>query len=383
MSDGTREVVSSAGTPAPTRPPARARVLDDRYRLDGVVGRGGMATVHRAHDLVLGRDVAIKLFPSVLDGADELLRHSAEIRILATLSHPGLVTLYDAGAVHDGDGSQEVYLVMELVNGPTLADHLRDGPMPVEEVVRVGRQVADALALVHAQEIVHRDIKPGNILIATRDGEPVVKVADFGIARLSSDTRLTMTGVTVGTVRYLSPEQVTGSELGPASDVYSLGLVLIECLAGSAPFAGTLSESAAARLTSSPPVPDDTPPELARVLREMTAREPSDRPTATRVAAELARADHSPDDAATTAATDVISMPATVAAKTAAPPVRRTRRRRVALWGAAAAVLVVAGSLVAAQDRSGAPANQPVPSYPAVKGDLGDALTTLQESVVP
>jgi eukaryotic-like serine/threonine-protein kinase len=400
MSEQTRAAVSTARSAAPATPPTEARVLDGRYRLDEVVGRGGMATVYRAHDLVLRRDVAVKLFPPVLDDADDLLRHSSEIRILATLSHPGLVTLYDAGEVHDHAGSQEVYLVMELVNGSTLADRIQHGPMPVEEVVRVGRQVADALALVHEQAIVHRDIKPGNILIAPHDLEPTVKVADFGIARLAGDTRLTMTGVTVGTVRYLSPEQVTGSPLGPTSDVYSLGLVLIECLSGSAPFAGTLSESAVARLTSGPPVPDDVPPGLAHLLGEMTARDPSDRPTAARVARDLAALTSAADstdttavtaataETAVTAVTETIALPPQQAAAPAAHTgVPRTppRRRRTALWATAAIAgsLLVGGLIVAAQDDSGTPTQQPLPTYPTVEGELGDALTTLQESVVP
>ncbi|MEN0128750.1 MAG: serine/threonine-protein kinase [Brevundimonas sp.] len=377
MSQHPRETVPTSG---PATPPARPRVLGDRYRLDGVVGRGGMAVVHRAHDLLLGRDVAIKLFPPVSDDADDLLRHSAEIRILATLSHPGLVTLYDAGAVHDGDGSQEVYLVMELVDGATLADRLRSGPMPVEESVRIGQQVATALALVHEEAIVHRDIKPGNILVAADAHGPVVKVADFGIARLSSDTRLTQTGVTVGTVRYLSPEQVMGSSLGPTSDVYSLGLVLIECLTGEAPFAGTLSESAAARLASSPPLPDGLPPDLARLLAAMTANDPDERPTAAEVADRLARLALGPD---ATQVTEVIAVPPTQVVPNAAAPSRA--RRRPLLWGAAAVVgaLVVAGVVVAAQDDSGGAGSAPLPSYPAVPGELGDALTTLQESVTP
>jgi eukaryotic-like serine/threonine-protein kinase len=400
MSEQTRAAVSTARSAAPATPSTQARVLDGRYRLDEVVGRGGMATVYRAHDLVLRRDVAVKLFPPVLDDADDLLRHSSEIRILATLSHPGLVTLYDAGEVHDHAGSQEVYLVMELVNGSTLADRIQHGPMPVEEVVRVGRQVADALALVHEQAIVHRDIKPGNILIAPHDLEPTVKVADFGIARLAGDTRLTMTGVTVGTVRYLSPEQVTGSPLGPTSDVYSLGLVLIECLSGSAPFAGTLSESAVARLTSGPPVPDDVPPGLAHLLGEMTARDPSDRPTAARVARDLAALTSAADstdttavtaataETAVTAVTETIALPPQQAAAPAAHTgVPRTppRRRRTALWATAAIAgsLLVGGLVVAAQDDSGTPTQRPLPTYPTVEGELGDALTTLQESVVP
>ena len=117
----------SASRPRTRPSPDERPLLGDRYRLDGVLGRGGMATVHRAHDVLLERDVAVKVFPAVLDGTDDLLRNRAEIRVLATLSHPGLVTLHDAGTVHGDDGSEQVYLVMELVEGPTLAERLRDG----------------------------------------------------------------------------------------------------------------------------------------------------------------------------------------------------------------------------------------------------------------
>ncbi|MDM7831123.1 serine/threonine-protein kinase [Cellulomonas edaphi] len=379
-----------SGAPAirPSDAPVEgARVLAGRYRLDGVIGRGGMATVHRAHDLVLDRDVAIKLFPSVADDADLLLRHSAEVHALATLSHPGLVTLYDAGSEPRGDGTQELYLVMELVDGPTLAERLTADPMPVGRMVDVGRQIADALAIVHEQRIVHRDIKPGNMLTSELDGELVVKVADFGIARIADATRLTMTGVTLGTLRYLSPEQVTGAPLGPPTDIYSLGLVLIECVSGQSVFTGTLAESAAARLTTLPTIPDGLPPELARLLSQMTAREPDDRPTAAVVASELSRLLDAPGSSAPTAAvpaavTERLDLPTADESATAAHRVPRSMRRRWAAAGAAAVLL--AGGVVAALGAGGSGGTPPAaPHYPAVEGDLGRALTTLQQSVTP
>ncbi|ROS30574.1 serine/threonine-protein kinase [Cellulomonas sp. PhB150] len=375
--------MSEAATDASTAPADGTRVLAGRYRLDAVIGRGGMATVHRAHDLVLHRDVAIKLFPSVAEDEDVLLRHSAEIHVLAALSHPGLVTLYDAGSARDGDGLEEVYLVMELVDGPTLAERLRTGPLTVEETTALGHQVAEALAVVHEQQIVHRDIKPGNILLSTHTTDAPVKVADFGIARLSDATRLTMTGVTLGTVRYLSPEQVTGSALGPSTDIYSLGLVLVECLTGHSVFSGTLAESAAARLTSCPTIPGDLPPELASLLSQMTAREPDERPTAGDVAQVLDRMLRDPG--ATAAVTEVLSLPRTrvsPAVSDKPAPRRSTRARGVA--AAVAGALVVGGSILAVQAASGGgAAPQPGPTYPAVGGNLGSALTALQASVTP
>jgi eukaryotic-like serine/threonine-protein kinase len=383
----TRDAVPVPGDLPGTEPARATRVLDGRYRLDEVLGRGGMATVHRARDLVLERDVAIKLFPSVTEDADDLLRHSAEMRVLAALSHPGLVTLFDGGAVHGDDGTQEVYLVMELVDGSTLADRLRDGAMPVVDVVGVGQQVAEALALVHEQGIVHRDVKPANILMASHGRETVVKVADFGIARLSSDTRLTMTGVTLGTLRYLSPEQVAGSGVGPPSDIYSLGLVLIECLSGQAAFEGTLPESAAARLTSSPPIPDGLPLELSGLLAGMTSRDPQERPSAAEVAqrlAQVARTCAAAEPAAATRTLPPVSRVSTSPTEAVSATASRARRRDVR-WGAAAAAaaLVVGGVIVAGQQDSGTTTPPRSPSYPTVEGDLGDALNTLQESVVP
>ncbi|WP_246169487.1 serine/threonine-protein kinase [Actinotalea subterranea] len=281
----------------------RGVLLDDRYRLEDVLGQGGMATVYRAHDTVLGRDVAIKLFPPVAEHAEDVLRHQAEIRVLGQLSHPGLVTLHDAGSAHVGGPLRQTYLVMELVHGPTLADRLHEGPLSSRHAARVGRQMAEALATVHAAGVVHRDVKPANVLLVDRDGTqerasedpalalttgPVVKIADFGIALLADGARLTVTGTTLGTATYLSPEQAAGGVVGPATDVYALGLVLLECLTGRKAFTGTVVEVAAARLTTSPQVPTAFGAAWAEVLSAMTRRRPEERPPAAEVAAHLA-----------------------------------------------------------------------------------------------
>lgn len=282
---------------------ARGVLLDDRYRLEDVLGRGGMATVYRAHDLVLDRDVAVKLFPPVPDDGDDLLRHQSEMRVLAQLSHPGLVTLHDAGAAHAGGPARQTYLVMELVDGPTLADRLTEGPLSPRHTARLGRQVAEALAAVHAADVVHRDVKPANVLLVDRDRlaaaasedpaaalttGPIVKLADFGIARLADGARLTVTGTTLGTATYLSPEQAAGQPVGPATDVYALGLVLLECLTGRKSFTGTVVEVAAARLNTSPAVPTEFGPEWVVVLQGMTRMRPEERLTATEAATRLA-----------------------------------------------------------------------------------------------
>ena len=357
-------------------------VLDGRYRLDRVLGRGGMATVHQARDLLLERDVAVKVFPAAHEDEDDLLRNRAEIRVLATLGHPGLVVLHDAGTVHGDDGSQQVYLVMELVAGPTLAERLRRGTLGAEQVAVVGKDLAEALAVVHAREIVHRDIKPANVLLTAPDaldddspGGHAVKLADFGIARLAGATRLTLTGMTLGTMSYLSPEQAAGGALGPASDIYSLGLVLLECATGRPAFTGTPAEVATVRLTSVPPVPTDLRPDLRDVLARMTRLSPDERPTAEEVAVALA-------PIAAVPSSETLVLPAIDDGLPA--PSRRQARPRSARWGivAGAVVLLTGGALLVGQV-AGGPGPTAPPSYPTVPGTVGDSLTRLQESVEP
>ena len=366
-------------------------VFDGRYRLDGVLGRGGMATVHRAHDILLKRDVALKVFP-VVHGEDELMRNRAEVLVLAALSHPALVMLYDAGAEQRPDGGRQDYLVMELVSGPTLSERLRQSPLDRAQAAGVGRDLAEALAEVHAQGVIHRDIKPGNILLTGPDalaadetGGPAVKLADFGIARLIDGTRLTMTGQTLGTVLYLSPEQARGEALAPSSDIYSLGLVLLECLTGRPAFAGTTTESAVARLVSPPRVPDDIDPELAALLTRMTLMTPDERPSADEVAAALA-ALASPDRTlrlAPASAPPAEAQPTEAVPAAPAPARARWRRPRRVVLSAGAALLLTVGGLLVAQQVAASDVPSDAPSYPAVEGRLGDALTELQESVQP
>ncbi|MDM7856291.1 serine/threonine-protein kinase [Cellulomonas alba] len=285
-------------------PPERATgdvplFLGGRYRVLEMLGRGGASTVYRAHDLMLGRDVAVKVLAPVPPETDELRRHEAEMRVLSSLRDPGLVTLFDAGTDPvDGGAHVRAYLVMELVAGETLARRLDGGALSAPWAARVGWALAGALAVVHARDVVHRDVKPGNVLLTSDDAfdgdagrvaeRSPVKLADFGIARIAAATRLTMTGAIVGTATYLSPEQAMGGAIGPATDVYALGLVLLECLTGVAAFTGTVAEVAAARLSRDPEVPASADPALAALLRRMTARDPAARPTAGEVRDELA-----------------------------------------------------------------------------------------------
>ncbi len=258
------------------------RVFGGRYRVTGTLGHGGMASVYRAVDEQLGREVAVKVFRIGAVDHGERSRAEAEMHTLAALRSPSLVTLYDA-ALDDGNGDS--YLVMELVPGSDLDTRLREGPLDTTTTARMGAQVAEGLAAVHAQGIVHRDVKPANVLLES-DGEHV-KLADFGIALLRDAARVTGTGTVIGTAAYISPEQVLGREVTGQADVYALGLVLLQCLTGERPFPGTAVESATARLTRGPEIDQHLPTAWRTLLHVMTAQDPSERPTAAEAARRL------------------------------------------------------------------------------------------------
>jgi serine/threonine protein kinase len=290
-------------------------LLAGRYRISGLLGRGGMATVHRATDETLGREVAVKVFATDSADANEVERQEGEVRMLAGLSHPGLVTLFDVGDDVVGDRAL-AFIVMEIVDGTTLADRMKEGPLPGPEVARIGGVLADALGYIHRRGVVHRDVKPANVLLAEpEDDEPAVaKLTDFGIARLVDGTRLTSTGSIIGTVSYLSPEQALGQDVGAPTDVYALGLVLLECLTGRRTFPGTAAESTMARVVRDPDIPARLGTAWVDLLTRMTRRDPATRPTAREVAAELrtGRAPTSTVDDPTAESTRV--MPTSVAA---------------------------------------------------------------------
>ena len=251
--------------------------IGGRYRLVSRIARGGMAEVWEAEDTVLARPVAVKvLLPHLAADEAFLTRFRREAVAAARLSHPHIVAIYDTCAA----GSCEA-IVMELVRGQTLRDVLDSGtPVPVARAVDIGVQVADALSHAHAAGLVHRDVKPGNILLAD-DGR--VLVADFGIAKAAEAAAdLTEVGQVVGTAKYLAPEQVRSEEVDGRSDIYSLGIVLYELLCGRPPFTGTDSTTTAlARLTTEPLRPRQVRAGIQRsvedvVMRAM-AREPDDR----------------------------------------------------------------------------------------------------------
>ena len=260
------------------------RVLAGRYELGPVLGAGAMAVVHEAEDVELGRPVAVKVLAENLahDGAvrERLLR---EARIAARLSHPNVVRIYDTGE----EGGRP-YIVMELVDGESLAELVhREGPLAPEQAVHLVLQACAGLEAAHQAGLVHRDVKPGNLLLS-RDG--VLKIADFGIARAHDATRLTLTGTVLGTAAYLAPEQALAEEVTAAADVYALGAVLYELLTGVPPRRGeTLAAALAAHADPVTPVRDvkpDVPAALESVVMRSLARMPEFRPGS---AADLAR----------------------------------------------------------------------------------------------
>ncbi|WPO88408.1 protein kinase [Herbiconiux sp. KACC 21604] len=261
----------------PESSPTTGELLDGRYLLDSRIGSGGMGVVYRARDETLGRTVAVKVFR---ESAVEDARTTTEMRFLASLNHAALVTLYDAQMA----GDRPHYLVMECVEGPTLRQRLERGALGRKEAATMARDLAEALHVVHQSGIVHRDIKPSNVLLRPSHlpGEEYrAKLADFGIALLVDATRLTAPGTLIGTAAYLSPEQVRGAAATPASDVYSLGLVLLEALTGERAFPQTAThETALARLSRDPVVPGSLGYGWKSLLSAMTAREPSARPSA-------------------------------------------------------------------------------------------------------
>ena len=256
------------------------RWLADRYTLDAVIGRGGMADVHRATDTVLEREVAVKLLRMHAATDRDRARFRAEAQLLPALDHPDLVAVLDAPVRgrrplprHGAD------------RGHQPAPYVDREPMPTDRVAAIAADLAAVLGYVHERDIVHRDVKPGNVLLGP-DGR--ARLADFGIARMLGDTSgHTLTGTTIGTAAYLAPEQVRGEPVSPASDVYALGLVLLEALTARRAYTGTPLEAALARLHNAPLIPTSLPTGWPSLLTRMTAAVPGDRPTADQVAGLL------------------------------------------------------------------------------------------------
>ncbi|WP_426625413.1 protein kinase domain-containing protein [Leifsonia sp. McL0607] len=399
-----RQLTSAAGT-----------LIADRYRILERIGRGGLADVYSATDEALGRQVALKIFRPEYASAADLRRQQDEVRILATRSHASLVTLFDAISDAEGRG----VLVLEYVKGTDVRKRLRSGALAAPTVAAIGADIARALAYLHGAGVVHRDVSPANILLPESTASGVIaKLTDLGIARLIDDAKVTATGTVIGTASYLSPEQAGGRPLTGATDVYSLGLVLLEGLTGRREFPGTAVESAMARLSRDPRIPESLGGAWSELLRAMTSRDPALRPPAAEAATRLSTllAEEAPTVAvpesehvttAPIAAKDVVSalgptlvLPASDEGRPEPPsfaeperdaarlprsgrPASPRRRSALAIVlaldavAAAVAVILTVGALTASPPS----VPDPVSRYPAVGGTLGTHLKELEHQV--
>ncbi|WIB77529.1 protein kinase [Curtobacterium sp. MCPF17_002] len=316
--------------------PTSGLTFGGRYQLSSRVAIGGMGEVWQATDLVIGRTVALKILKDEYLGDPGFLeRFRAEARHAALVNHEGIANVFDYG---EEDGS--AYLVMELVPGEALSTMIeREHTLPVDKVLDIVAQTANALQAAHAVGLVHRDIKPGNLLI-TPDGR--VKITDFGIARIADQVPLTATGQVMGTVQYLSPEQASGHPASPSTDIYSLGIVAYECLAGRRPFTGESQVAIAmAHINEQPPaLPGDIPEPVSALVMSCIAKKPADRPATAANLARAAQALRRGDVAAATVAVPAIAAGGTVAFN---PPQGQGNDAATALIGTTQAGAVTGG----------------------------------------
>ena len=333
-------------------------MLSERYALDEAIARGGMATVYRARDEVLARTVAVKVLdPALAEDGSFLERFRREALAAARLTHPNIVSIYDTGT-EEGAGGPQHFIVMEFCGGGTLAQLASiEGPLQIDRIAAVGAAICDALSYAHKHDVIHRDVKPGNVLLAD-DG--TVKVSDFGIAKAAFTGKdITTSGSVLGTVTYVSPEQARGEEPDERSDIYSLGVVLYELATGRPPFtAETPLATALSHVNEAPPPPRSIrggiPRDFEEILMTALAKDPADRPaSADEFRARLTKG-HS------AGATAVIRR------TPAPPPPQATHARgedaswvaRVLLLVAAVVVIAIAvGWLLGAEEREGAQQN--------------------------
>lgn len=263
-------------------------LLKNRYEVRELIGQGGMASVYRGVDTSLGRDVAIKMYAASTDDI-EVARQEDEVNVLASLSHHSLVTLLDAGVDRSDRSNPRIFLVMELVRGLDLQRTLLDGPLGAREIAQIGYDLAEGLEYIHRQGITHRDIKPSNVLLADQDVDTArtrAMLTDFGIAHRGTQPQ-DVGATTTGTAAYLSPEQARREEVGPASDVYSLGLVLLECFTGELAYPGAPVDAAISRLLDDPVIPRSIGTDWRSLLSAMTALRHDERPEASEVVLAL------------------------------------------------------------------------------------------------
>ncbi|MEU8817879.1 serine/threonine-protein kinase [Actinoplanes sp. NPDC048796] len=337
-------------------------LLGNRYRLDERIATGGMGDVWRGTDVVLGRTIAVKVLRSaMLSDPEFAARFYGEARMMAAFRHPGVVEVYDyAGADEDGGEDSVAYLVMAYVEGEPLSTRVKQGPMPVTEVMSIVAQAAEALHAAHLNGTVHRDVKPGNLIVKPNG---TVVLVDFGVARSNAVTSVTAVNAIVGTALYMAPEQVAKGNVSPATDIYALGAVAYHCISGHPPFDGDNALQVALRhLEDEPePLPADVPDDVVHLISRAMAKQPADRFETAAEFAEAAFAAAGPLDwkrltgtmkvaplspAAPTRAVplprDLPPTPMPAAATTAA---RRPPRSQTALLVAVVALLVLAGGL--------------------------------------
>jgi len=316
-------------------------VLKDRYRLDGRIAFGGTGEVWRGFDLVLERAVAVKLLrPEYAQDEECLARFRTEGRHAALLSHPNIAQVYD---YVEKAPPVPGFLVMELVDGQSLARVLADGPMDPARTMGIIAQAAAGLQAAHRAGLVHRDIKSGNLLVGRDDH---VKITDFGIAQVAGSARLTRTGMLMGTAAYMAPERATGGPATPASDLYALGVVVYECLTGQVPFDGEPLAVALAHIQRAiPPLPPSVPAGVAALVAELTAKDPSARPpSAADVCDRAERLRTAPSRPPTAAPRSPMAPSARATTGDALP---RRQRRLVRVGAPVRIALVVAAVVVA------------------------------------
>jgi serine/threonine-protein kinase len=251
--------------------------IADRYQLDRRIAVGGMGEVWEAEDIRLGRSVAVKVLrPELSDDPEFLHRFRIEARTVASLDHSGIALVHDYGEDDGPSGHRTAYLVMELVRGEPLSSIIARGPLDPDQTLRIMEQAARALQAAHERGYVHRDVKPGNILIRV-DGK--VKLTDFGIAKAADAVPVTRSGMVMGTAHYIAPEQASGAEAGPAGDVYSLGIVGYECLAGHRPFRAESAVAVAMMQVREPPppLPDSVPAPARDLIEAVLVKDPAKR----------------------------------------------------------------------------------------------------------
>jgi eukaryotic-like serine/threonine-protein kinase len=256
---------------------AAGQHIADRYQLDRRIAVGGMGEVWEASDTRLGRSVAVKVLrPELTDDPEFLHRFRIEARTVASLDHSGIAGVHDYGEDEGPNGRRTAWLVMELVRGEPLSTLIARGPLSTDETLRIIEEAAWALQAAHERGFVHRDVKPGNILVRT-DG--MVKLTDFGIAKAADAVPVTRSGMVMGTAHYIAPEQASGAEAGPAGDVYSLGIVGYECLAGHRPFRAESAVAVAMMQVRDqpPPLPASVPAHARELIEAVLVKDPNQR----------------------------------------------------------------------------------------------------------